>query len=153
MEMEQLFSHSRTQEPHPCLTPDWILAQMGTQIAKAEKEYKEFVHAGIESASLWDQLKGQSLLGEDDFANKLLPQIRRLKEIKEIPKSQRFLGRPTIEHLLNQREKEKRDRKIREAVEKHGYSEKEVADHLILHYSTISRLVNEKASRMSKGKP
>lgn len=125
---------------------------MGTQRAKAEKKYKEFAHAGIESESLWDQLKGQSLLGEDNFANKLLPQTRGSKEIKEIPKSQRLFGRPILEHLLNQREKEKRDRKIREAIEKHGYSQKEVADHLMLHYSTVNRLVNEKASGMSKGK-
>jgi len=76
---------------------------MGTQGAKAEKRYREFVHAGMEGQSPWDQLKSQSLLGEDGFADKLLPQIR---GSKEIPKGQRFLGRPTLEHLLKQREKE-----------------------------------------------
>lgn len=35
-------------------------------------------------------------------------------------------------------------RKIREAVERHGYSQKEIADYLKMHYSTISRLVNQK---------
>ena len=140
------------KNPHPCLTTDWILAQMGTQRAKAEKKYKEFVHAGIGSQSPWDQLKGQSLLGEGAFTDKLLRHIKGHEEIREIPKSQRFLGRPTLEQLLKQREKEKRDRKIQEAVGKYGYSQKEVADHLKLHYSTVSRLVNEKVVRMSKGK-
>jgi putative transposase len=37
--------------------------------------------------------------------------------------------------------KEKRDRKMIEAVEKHGYSQNKVADHLGMHYSTISKIV------------
>jgi transposase len=37
----------------------------------------------------------------------------------------------------------KRDRLIREAVYKHGYSQMEVARHFQLHYSTISRLVKK----------
>ncbi len=40
--------------------------------------------------------------------------------------------------------KQERDRKIREAVERHGYSQKEIAGYLKMHYSTISRLVNQK---------
>jgi ribosome-binding protein aMBF1 (putative translation factor) len=45
------------------------------------------------------------------------------------------------------RTKSSRDRKIKEAVEKHGYSQKELADHLGLHYSTISRLVRDETAK------
>jgi transposase len=38
---------------------------------------------------------------------------------------------------------EKRNKKIIEAVEAYGYSQRSVADHLGLHYATISRLINE----------
>ena len=37
--------------------------------------------------------------------------------------------------------KAKRDRRITEAVYNHGYSQVEVARHLKLHYSTVSRLI------------
>ena len=46
--------------------------------------------------------------------------------------------------------KSKRNEKIKEATEMHGYSQKEVADYLGLHYSTISRLVNEDNKNTSK---
>jgi len=39
--------------------------------------------------------------------------------------------------------KQKRDAGIAEAVTRWGYSEREVANHLGLHYSTVSRLINE----------
>ncbi len=34
-------------------------------------------------------------------------------------------------------------RKAKEAVERYGYSQKEVADYLGIHYSTVSRMVNK----------
>lgn len=37
----------------------------------------------------------------------------------------------------------KRDPRIRKAVNLHGYSQREVADHLGMHHTTISRIVNE----------
>ncbi|MEW6002288.1 MAG: helix-turn-helix transcriptional regulator, partial [Nitrospirota bacterium] len=33
--------------------------------------------------------------------------------------------------------------KAKEAVERYGYSQKEVADYLGIHYSTVSRMVNK----------
>jgi len=41
------------------------------------------------------------------------------------------------------RDREKRKEKVREAVERHGYSQKEVADYIGVHYSVISRLLKE----------
>jgi transposase len=43
-----------------------------------------------------------------------------------------------------------RNKKIAEAAERYGYSQKEIADYLKMHYSTISRLV--KNETMSKNK-
>jgi hypothetical protein len=42
------------------------------------------------------------------------------------------------------RDKQKRDKKIDEAVEKHLYSQREIAAHLGLHYTSISRIINER---------
>jgi putative transposase len=79
---------------HRCLTTDDILAQFGHQKALAQRKYREFVESGIEKASIWEELKAQSLLGIEGFAEALLDHIRGKSEIREIPKGQRFLGDP-----------------------------------------------------------
>lgn len=44
----------------------------------------------------------------------------------------------------------RRDEKIVEAIVRHGYSQKEVADYLKMHYSTISRLISKATISKSK---
>jgi hypothetical protein len=38
-------------------------------------------------------------------------------------------------------EKRKRDRKIAEAIEKYGYTQRSIADHLGVHFTYISRIL------------
>jgi REP element-mobilizing transposase RayT len=136
---------SGLQEPHPSLTTDWILAQFGEKKTLAQKRYREFVQEGIEKGSIFTKTKGQILLGEDDFVKQFTAYLKKQEDMKEIPKSQRYLNRPSLDSLFEEeivKNKQKRDNKIYEAVDKYGYSQKEIADHLKLHYSTISRLLN-----------
>jgi putative transposase len=79
----------------------------------------------------------------------LLPHVKEKLEIREIPKGQRYVGRPSLEQLFKTARQRKtlRDEAISEAVNKHGYSQVELADFLGLHYSTISRLVNVAAKQ------
>ena len=92
------------------------------------------------------KVKGQSILGEDDFVEKLIGYVIGGKDIKEIPRRQRYVNRPGLKELFKEiqlREKQKRAEKIVQAVNEYGYSQKEVADYLGIHYSTISRLANK----------
>ncbi|MFZ3136090.1 MAG: transposase [Thermodesulfovibrionales bacterium] len=132
------------EKPHPCLTKDWILGQFGSKRRQSEKKYREFVMAGIGEERIWKDVKGQSILGEDEFIERFLNHVKGYEEEKEIPKSQRYIGRPGLAKLLKgaKRRKEK-SKKAKEAVEKYGYSQKEVADYLGIHYSTVSRMVNK----------
>lgn len=141
---------ARWEKSHPCLTVDEILSQWGSKRTLAQKRYREFVREGIGQESIWGQVKGQSLLGEENFVDRLLGYVKGYEQVKEIPKEQRYLGRPSLGDLFPMeilRDKDKRNVRIREAVASHGYTQREVADHLGLHYSTISRLVNEKTSK------
>ena len=52
-----------TTQAHDCLTPNEILSQFGQHKAIAQQKYREFVRDGIDNASIWDELEGQSLLG------------------------------------------------------------------------------------------
>jgi REP element-mobilizing transposase RayT len=143
------------ERAHTCLTTDWVLGQFGLKRRTAEKRYRAFVMDGIGGGRIWDEVKGQSILGDGDFVSRLVDYARGYGEVKEIPKSQRYLKRPSLTEIFkNTRgERRRRDRGIAEAVRRWGYSEREVADTLKLHYSTVSRLIRKGAdSKTSKSK-
>ncbi len=124
------------------LTVDWILGQFGSSRKKAEKNYREFVEAGIKENSPWKKLKGQVLLGGDGFIERFKDILSEKEEIKEIPKVQRFLSRPKMEAIFTKEKtatKQKRDNQIYKAIMHHGYSLKEIADYLGVHYTTVSK--------------
>ena len=132
------------RKPHPCLITDWVLGQFGKTKGQAQKKYKEFVRAGIGGERIWKQVRGQSILGKEDFAESLIDYVKGYRDIKEIPRSQRYAGRPGLDRLFDEETKgdrKKRKKKAHEAVERHGYSQKEVADCLGIHYSVISKLL------------
>ena len=132
------------------LTTDWVLSQFGRQRSRAEDNYKKFVKEGFEKPSPWENLRGQILLGDDNFVSGLESYLKGAKELKEVPREQRFGGRPGIEELFVSKEtisKRIRNRKIREAHIRYGYTLAEIGRVLGLHYSTISKIVNENNSQ------
>ncbi|GBE06379.1 MAG TPA: helix-turn-helix domain-containing protein [Nitrospirae bacterium] len=131
-------------KPHPCLTTDWVLGQFAKRKWQARRAYREFVMAGIGSERIWNNVQGQSILGKEDFVEGLIDYVKGFRDVKEIPRSQRYVSRPGLDVLLGeniQGDRKKRNEKVREAVQKHGYSQKEVADHIGIHYSVISKLL------------
>ncbi len=130
-------------KPYPCLTTDWVLGQFSRKRKQAEKAYREFVHAGIGEKDIWKDLKGQSILGEDGFVESLLDYVKGYKDIQEIPKRQRYIDRPSLKEIFRKKEltdRKRRNASIMEAIEKSGYSQREVARYLGMHYASISRL-------------
>ena len=138
------------EEPHGCLTTDWVLKQFGERRGRAHAKYREFVREGIGGERIYGKVRGQSLLGEEDFVDKLIGYVKGYEEVKEIPRVQRHLHRPTLEILFKggaMGDKPRRDKKIEEAVVRHGYSQKEVAEHLGMHYSTVSKILRMPRSK------
>jgi REP element-mobilizing transposase RayT len=133
------------EKAHLCLSTDWVLGQFGSKKRIAEKRYRGFVTDGIGGHGIWENVKGQSILGERDFVDRLIDFVRGYEEVIEIPKSQRYVTRPSLGEIFKDAEggKQRRDAGIAEAVARWGYSERGVANHLGLHYSTVSRLINE----------
>jgi REP element-mobilizing transposase RayT len=131
---------------HPCLTTDWVLGQFGSKRKIAEKKYLEFIKKGITSEPVFKDVKAQSILGEEEFIGTLKEHIKRSKDIPEIPKSQRYVDRPKLKILFDTRvlgERKKRNRKIVGAVEKYGYTQREIADYLGMHFTSISRIIRD----------
>ena len=126
-----------------CIKVDEILSHFGQRRAVAQEKYCEFIQAGIGSPSIWQELEAQSLLGVEGFADGLRRLVTEKQQVREIPKGQRFVGRPSLEKLFSQKSRVKasRDRLIVKAVTQYGYSQMDVANFLGLHYSTVSRIV------------
>jgi len=129
---------------HLCLTTTWILGQFSGKRVRAEKEYRQFVRQGI-GKPIWHEVRGQAVLGEEAFADKLVDHLRKHAHVPEIPRSQRYAHRPGLEKIFPPailKDKKKRNWKIAEAVEKYGYTQRSIAEHLEMHYSYISQIIS-----------
>ena len=126
------------------LTVDWILRLFSSNKKEAQKRYRKFVSEGIQKGSPWNDLQGQILLGEEGFIDKFKDHLSDKEKIKEIPRAQRYVTRPALSKLFTPGERTaKRNRRIYAATVKHGYTLKEIADHLGIHYTTVSKAMNE----------
>jgi putative transposase len=128
--------------------PGWlsageVLSHFGQRRGAAQDRYRDYVNEGIGGQTIWADLEAQSLLGVEGFAEALKDHVSGKREVREIPRGQRLIGRTALRKLFEgaDNEKAKRDRLIAEAVFEHGYSQMEVARQLKLHYSTVSRLI------------
>jgi REP element-mobilizing transposase RayT len=132
---------------HPYLTVNWILMQFNSKRGIAEKEYGKFVRDKNAPESILKDLRAKSVLGEKNFVAGLRDYIKGHKDIPDIPKSQRFISRPGLEEVFTPyvlKDKKNRNKKITEAVENYGYTQREVADYLGMYFTSISRIMREK---------
>lgn len=139
-------SYPATMGLTPCadwLSTDWLLAQFGKRRSAARKHYAAFVAEGVAQPSPWTEVKGQVLLGTGAFAEKMRPMLQGMDTLKEIPRAQRRLLRPSLKTLFAgpvRDDKFSRDAVIRKALG-HGYSMAAIARHAGLHYSTVSKII------------
>ena len=85
--------------------------------------------------------KAQCILGNKEFIEKIKPALRDKSRLKEIPKRERLVFRPSLEQVLitvKKKGKVGRDKAIVSAHLEYGYTLSEIARHLGLQYTTIS---------------
>lgn len=124
------------------LTTDWLLGHFSPKMLEAQKLYRRFVRDGIGLKSPWEELQGQILLGEELFIDEHRDLLYDKQPVKEIPRTQRYLNRPKLSIFFSkEHEKAERNKQIRQAHIQHGYTLKEIADHLGIHYTTVSKVI------------
>ena len=70
------------------------------------------------------------------------------KFVKEIPRSQRYVSRPSLGKIFGGKETRiQRDVGICVAHLNHGYTLKEIADYLHVHYTTVSKVISKAGKR------
>jgi hypothetical protein len=70
-----------------------------------------------------NKVRARDILGEEDFIERIEDHLRGKKEIPEIPKSERYVNRPILGTLFEEKiigDKRGRDKRIVEAVEGFG---------------------------------
>ena len=50
--------------------------------------------------TIWENLKGGIVIGNDDFVERLIPLTREKAPSKEVPRAQRFATRPSLGKLF-----------------------------------------------------
>lgn len=133
-------------KPLVFLSVEWILGQFGKKKSEARKAYRKFVADGMSRKveKPWNKLVGQIIFGGADFIADIQSRIGEAKDIGEIPRTQRFPGRPPLKHLFskdNITDKADRNKQIEMAHMQYGYTLKEIAEQLELHYTTISKVL------------
>ena len=126
------------------LSVDWLLGRFGQRRDTSAAHYADFVRKGIRTESIWKELKGQSVLGDQGFADGFKDALNGRRELTDIPRVQRFLDRPSLQELcgsVDLKNKELRNRVIKRAVLDYGYSQVEVAGFLKLHQTTVSKIL------------
>jgi hypothetical protein len=132
------------------LTTEWLLGNFSTAVVESRRRYRQFVEAGSDNIeSPWEKLSGQILLGTEAFVQRAKEFLRGKADIPEIPRKQRHVGRPSLDELLppgTVAQKQERNRLIRVAHGKHGYTLKELSKALGVHYTTISKVINREGN-------
>jgi len=126
------------------LTIDWVLSQFGGRKRVALEKYRRFVMEGINKESPWETLRGQIFWGTDEFIKQLRGLLEEKGGLKEVPRAQRYVARPSLKELFKGKKgKERRaeDRIIYDAYVRYGYTMEEIAEYLGFHYATISRAI------------
>ena len=118
------------------LTTDWLLAQFGRSVIQAQNAYRRFVSEGSPASPL-EQVRGQIYLGSDTFIENLPMGGQGLYEV---PKKQRLVKRPNLAEIFV---KDQNLESIYQAYRDHGYSQREIAQHLGVHYTTINRRIKK----------
>ena len=128
------------------LSVDWILSQFREKKNIARNAYRKFVTEGLISTGErpWKNLAGQFIFGGADFVIDIQSRLSEVQEIGEIPRIQRVPGRPPLKFLFSEQEikdKSYRNQQIEVAHMQHGYTLKEIADQLKMHYTTVSKIL------------
>ncbi|MFA6898979.1 MAG: transposase [Desulfurivibrionaceae bacterium] len=136
------------------LTTTWVLGQFSRNRTQAKVQYRHFIAEELQSEPLWNTLHGQSFLGSAAFAGKLNGLFKEKQHAPEVPRKQRYIARPPLDELFTTyNNKTDRNRRVAEAHVAHGYLLKEIAEHLGIHYTTVSKIIKGSMEKNNISRP
>lgn len=125
-----------------CLHRKEALRFFEEDIYKARKRYIEYLCEELYNDNVWEDLNNGFILGSIEFVTKIMTKYGKKSDSADIPKRERFAGRPEIDILFKGiKNKKERNKKILESFYDFGYTQAEIANYFGFHHSTISRII------------
>ena len=122
--------------PEKFLSADRLLAEFALTRTRARARYRAFVSDGL-LEPLEEQVVGERLGSDeflrDQFGCELLPEIPRVQVEPQPPSLDELFAKADATPIVS-------------AYRRHGYTMREIAEHLGCHYSTVSRKLREQES-------
>ncbi len=131
-------------EPPGFLASDRLLSFLGEERERARERYRASVETRAADEPLLS-LGGGVIFGSVEFAG---AHTRELEPSAEVPRRHWQPVRSSLEELLSPAS----NAHIAAAHTEHGYTMREIADHLGLHYATISRRIRRHEAEVSECK-
>jgi len=137
----------------PFLDSSRILGLFSQAKSDAQQKYRMFVEERAGKESPFSSIKN-GILGTEQFIVETSLHPRGLPESLEFPHNQKIIGRPLLDDCFhNVHTKTERNWAIFIAIFACGYSAVEVARHLSLHYSWVSRIFHRECAKSKKQDP
>ncbi len=131
------------RQPPAFLSTD-IIAAFGENPVTARHAFTAFVMAGLDEPPLWESITAGVMLGSSEFIERTNLLLQSRNPGVDMPRAQRFAVRPELSSLFEGVEdKAQRNRSMARAHIEHGYTLKEIGDHLGIHYSTVSKALSQ----------
>lgn len=130
-------------KPPDFLHTDSVLAHFGKQGRETQRKYRQYVKDGVRQPSPLKQRSDQILLGGRDFRNEMKALLNGEKLVRRGPK--RVTRRRSLNVIfkdVSTKPRILRNQLIKKAHIDHTYTLMEIGNHLGLHYTTISKVVN-----------
>ncbi len=127
------------EESPEWLARDWLLSQFAMRLSTGQKRFIEYIKDGKGQSGLWDNLKNQIYLGDEQFVTRMQLHIKTDIDLDEVPRLQRRNMAKSLGYY---------DRKystrvaMKKAYATGEYTFKEIAAYFGIHYSTVSRVIN-----------
>ena len=120
-----------------------VLDYFGSPKKTAQKRYREYIKEGLEEDSPLKQRSNQVLLGSDRFLKEMQPFLKGERLTKKGPKAvKRRRSLIALFKKVNEKPRSERNRLMKKAHVDFGYTLMDIGDHLGLHYTTVSKVIN-----------
>ena len=127
------------------LNVDWLLSGFSRKRSEAYKRYSAFVSEGKNQPAVWESLKNQVFLGDDEFVDDMQCKISPEARLRGVPLIQKRQVPKPLNYYIEK--SASRDEAINLAYAGGGYSMEEIGDHFCLHYSRVSRIISMAVSK------
>lgn len=126
------------------LGSDTLMRQFGKREKDSQRKYRDFVKLSPNEPSPLEGRAAQVLLGSPAFVEEMQPILNGEKIAKRGPRAaKRRRSLSSLCKNVESKTKDERNKVIRRAHIDHSYTLKEIGDFLGLHYTTVSKVVNQ----------